>query len=238
MNYKISPLSENAVTIDFGNIISVELNEKVIELAEIIEKNNFLGYIETVPAYSSITIFFDLITVKKNCGEFTNAFSYVELFLEKLLKSLPKSRFSLNRLIQIPVNYSADFSPDLEFVANNASLSKEEVIKIHTSKIYQVFMIGFLPAFAYLGEIDERIATPRKQTPRTKIRKGSVGIAGKQTGIYPLESPGGWQIIGKTDLEMFQPNSKEISLLKTGDFVEFYNVNVNLKSKITNPKSK
>lgn len=225
MNYKIFPLSENSVTIDFGNKISVELNEKVIHLAEVIEKNSFTGFIETVPAYSSLTVFFDLMTVRKNYSAFANAFSAVKNQIENAVGKYEKSGKNKSPLIKIPVNYSTEFAPDLEFVANNASLTKEEVIEIHTSKIYRVFMIGFLPAFAYLGEIDERIATPRKQTPRTKIVKGSVGIAGKQTGIYPLESPGGWQIIGKTDLDMFKPESKEISLLKTGDFVQFYDLN-------------
>ena len=213
------------MTIDFGNEISVRLNEKVIELAQVIEKNNFAGFIETVPAYSSLTIFFDLIQVRKNYADFPTAFSFVKSFVENSLKSLSKIHFNLYHLTEIPVNYSEEFAPDLEFVANNANLAKEKVIEIHTSKIYRVFMIGFLPAFAYMGEVDERIATPRKQSPRTKIEKGSVGIAGRQTGIYPLESPGGWQIIGKTNLEMFQPESKEISLLKTGDFVQFYEIN-------------
>lgn len=218
-------MSENALTIDFGNEISVELNEKVIELAEIIEKKNFIGFIEAVPAYSSLTIFFDLMTVRKTFAEFPNAFSAVKNQIENAVKNLSKSKKKKPRLVKIPVNYSAEFAPDLEFVARSTNLTKEEVIKIHTGKIYRVFMVGFLPAFAYMGEVDERIATPRKQTPRTRIEKGSVGIAGRQTGIYPLESPGGWQIIGKTDLEMFQPKSKEISLLKTGDLVQFYDLN-------------
>lgn len=232
MSHQIFPISEHAVTIDFGNEISVALNEKVIELTSVIGENNFIGFIETVPAYSSLTVFFDLMTVKKNYPTFPTAFAFVKSFIENALKSLPKIDFNLYRLIEIPVDYSEKFALDLEFVANNADLSQAEVIKIHTAQIYRVFMIGFLPAFAYLGEVDERIATPRKQTPRTKIEKGSVGIAGKQTGIYPLESPGGWQIIGKTDLELFKPESNEISLLKTGDFVQFYDLNNNPKSKI------
>ncbi|MBX7171912.1 MAG: 5-oxoprolinase subunit PxpB [Pyrinomonadaceae bacterium] len=227
MNYKIFPISENAVTIDFGNQISVELNEKVIQLADFIEENKFLGFIETVPAYSSLTIFFELITVKKNFTNFSTAFFFVKSFIEKAITELNDFSPIEPRLIKIPVDYSAEFALDLDVVAQNANLTKEEVIKIHTSQIYRVFMIGFLPAFAYMGEVDERIATPRKQTPRTKIEKGSVGIAGKQTGIYPLESPGGWQIIGKTDLELFQPNNENISLLKNGDLVQFYDINSN-----------
>ncbi len=238
MNYKIFPISENALTIDFGNEISVEFNEKVIQIACFIEKNKFAGFIELIPAYSSLTVFYDLITVRKNYENFSNAFSAVKNLVEFGLKSLPTVKKIEPRLIKIPVNYSKEFAPDLEFVALRARLSQAEVVKIHTSGLYRVFMIGFLPAFAYLGEVDPRIATPRRETPRTKIEKGSVGIAGRQTGIYPLESPGGWQIIGQTDLEMFQPASENISLLKTGDLVRFYDLNENPKTKITHPKSK
>lgn len=222
MAHRIFAISENAVTIDFGNEISVELNEKVIQLAEFIEQNKFIGLSELVPAYSSLTVFYDLIKVRQTYSEFPNGFSAVKTFLENALKNLQKGKKKKSRLVKIPVNYKEKFALDLEFIARQANLTKDEVIKIHTSKIYRVFMIGFLPAFAYMGEVDERIATPRRQTPRTKIEKGSVGIAGKQTGIYPFESPGGWQIIGKTELEMFQPEKEEISLLKTGDLVEFY----------------
>jgi len=225
VSYKIFPLCENAVTIDFGNEISVELNEKVIRLADFIKKNPFRGFVELVPAYSSLTVFYDLIEVRKTHGEFSDSFSFVKKFIENALINSGNIKKSKPRLIEIPVNYSKKFAIDLEFVACNANLSEKEVVKIHTAQTYRVFMIGFLPAFAYLGEVDERIAAPRKLTPRLKIEKGSVGIAGKQTGIYPLESPGGWQIIGKTDLEMFQPEKKEISLLKTGDSVKFYDVN-------------
>lgn len=225
MQYRIFPISETAVTIDFGNKISVELNEKVIQLAEIIKNNNFDGFIELVPAYSSLTIFYNLLTVKKNYSQFETTFAFVESFLKTSLKSLQTNDFDNQTPIKIPVDYSDEFALDLDFVAQNANLTKDAVIKIHTSQVYRVFMVGFLPAFAYMGEVDERIATPRKTNPRTKIEKGSVGIAGKQTGIYPLESPGGWQIIGKTNLELFQPETAEISLLKTGDYVQFYDIN-------------
>ena len=225
MDYKIFPISENALTIDFGNIISVELNERVLELADIIERNKFPGFIEIVPAYSSLTIFYDFLRIHKNNSTFLTAFEFVRDWLEQNIKRLSTVKFSLHQLIKIPVDYSEDLAPDLDFVAQTADLSKEEVINIHTSTVYRVFMVGFLPAFAYMGEVDMRIATPRKQIPRKKIEKGSVGIAGKQTGIYPLESPGGWQIIGKTGLELFRPNKNEISLLKTGDQVQFYDIN-------------
>ncbi len=225
MKYRIFPVSENALTIDFGNEISVVLNERVIQLADFIEKDKFSGFIELVPAYSSLTIFYDLIQIRTTYPQFPNAFSVVKNEIETALKNIKTIEQKNPCLIKIPVNYTDELAIDLEFVAQNSNLTKEQVVKIHTSNIYRVFMIGFLPAFAYLGEVDERIATPRRKNPRTKIAQGSVGLAGKQTGIYPLESPGGWQIIGRTDLEMFQPQSEKISLLKTGDLVKFYDLN-------------
>lgn len=229
MNYRIFPLSENALTIDFGNEISIKLNEKVIQLAHLIEQNNFAGFIELVPAYSSLTVFYDCLTIRKSNPQINSAFSFVKELVEDKLLNLKSINKTESNLIEIPIDYSDKFALDLEFVAQNAKLSKDEVIKLHTRKIYRVFMIGFLPAFAYMGEIDERIATPRKQTPRTRIEKGSVGIAGIQTGIYPLDSPGGWQIIGKTDVEIFQPDKEKISLFKTGDLVNFYDLSGKLK---------
>ncbi len=222
MSHRIFPINETAVTIDFGNEISLELNERVIQFATFIEQNNFPGFIESVPAYSSLTIFFDLVKTKQSYPYFPTAFSFVKSFIENALENLPQNTANDSRLFEIPVDYSAKYAIDLEFVAQNANLSKDEVIEIHISKTYRVFMIGFLPGFAYMGELDERIATPRRSSPRTNIEKGSVGIAGKQTGIYPLDSPGGWQIIGKTNLEMFTPNAKSPSLLQTGDLVKFY----------------
>jgi inhibitor of KinA len=238
VDYKIFTIGENALTIDFGNTVSADLNDKVLQLTEFIKQNNFKGFIELVPAYSSLTIFYDLIAVRKHFKQFPTTFAAVQNFVANALKDLPEIEKRESSLIRVPVCYDKRFAPDLEFVAENAGLSKEEVIKIHTSKIYRVFMIGFLPAFAYMGEIDERIAITRKQAPRTDIEKGSVGIAGKQTGIYPLDSPGGWQIIGQTPFEMFKPENEQISFLKTGDSVQFYPISPDEFSKIKEPKSK
>lgn len=224
VNYKIFPISENALTIDFGNTISAELNDLVLTLADFIGKNRFPGFIETVPAYSSLAVFYNLIEVRRSYPQFSSAYSAVENYIESALKNLRKSVRFESRKIKVPVCYDEDFAPDLSFIAEKANLTTDEVIAIHTSKVYRVFILGFLPAFAYMGEVDERIAAPRRQTPRTKIPEGSVGIAGKQTGIYPLESPGGWQIIGATPLKMFRPLEKNISFLQIGDEVSFYPV--------------
>ena len=212
------------MTIDFGNTISAELNDLVLSLADHLSKNKFPGFIETVPAYSSIAVFYDLLEVRRNYPQFPNAFSAVESYVESALKNSEKSARFKSRAMEIPVCYDEEFAPDLNFIAEKANLTAKQVIEIHTSKTYRVYMIGFLPAFAYMGEVDARIAAPRKESPRTKIAAGSVGIAGKQTGIYPLESPGGWQIIGATPLEMFQPLEKCVSYLQTGDSVSFYQI--------------
>lgn len=235
MKYTIFPIGENALTIDFGNRISPRLNDNVLSLADFIARNPFTGFIESVPAYSSLTIFYDLLKVRQTYRNFPGAFLAIENFLVSALNNLEKVSSFKSREIKVPVCYDAEFAPDLDFVANYANLTAAEVVEIHTSGHYRVFMIGFLPAFAYMGEVDERIATPRRQSPRTQVEQGSVGIAGKQTGIYPLESPGGWQIIGKTPLQIFQPQKSNISYLQTGDSVSFYPIS---KKQFRNFKAK
>lgn len=227
MNYRIFPLGENALTVDFGNEISLDLNEKVLQLDASFAEKNFAGYIESVPAYSSLTVFFDVYAVKKNFAAFPTAFEAVKNFAENALQNLREVKSIKPRLIEIPVSFAEEFALDLDFVAAENKLLREEVIRIFLEKTYRVFMVGFLPGFAYMGEVDERIAAPRKPSPRLKVPKGSVGIAGRQTGIYPLESPGGWQIIGKTAREIFTPNSAESpAFLRAGDSVKFYRSNL------------
>lgn len=195
-----------------------------MSLQSFIQKNPFKGFLESVPAYSSLTFFFELSEVKNSYPQFQTAFEFVEDFLQKALQTAAQSQNIESRKIKIPVCYEAEFAPDLDYVAERAGISAAEVINLHTSEEYRVFMIGFLPAFAYLGEVSEKIATPRRNSPRTNIAGGSVGIAGAQTGIYPLDSPGGWQIIGRTPLTMFQPEKKNISYLRAGDSVSFYQI--------------
>ncbi len=223
-NYTIFPLSDSAVTIDFGNVIDTEINDFVMKLYHICTKNSFMGMIEAMPAYASLTIFYNIFEVKNAYPDFETAFDFVKKYLENNLQ-IAVVRRSENQfltefsLVRIPVIYDGE---DLATVAEANNLSIEEVIKIHTAPTYKVFMMGFLPGFAYLGGLDARIATPRKATPRTKVAAGSVGIAGNQTGIYPSESPGGWQLIGRTEKQLYTPNLPEITLLKAGDYVQFY----------------
>lgn len=222
MNYKIFSLGDNALTVEFGNEISDELNNRVMQLADFFDRNFLRGFIEIVPAYASLTCFYDVPAVRKNFPEFPTAFAAVENFTENALLSLDKLTETEPRLIEIPVNFDAEFALDLESIAEKNNLSSKEVVEIFLGRTYRVYMLGFLPGFAYMGEVDERIATPRKQTPRLKVPKGSVGIAGRQTGIYSLESPGGWQIIGKTSIELFTPTVEKPTFLQAGDSVKFY----------------
>jgi len=219
---KIFPLGESALTIDFGNEISVRLNTCVLKLANFFAENSFAGFEEIVPAYSSLTIFYDVFTVRKNYQEFSTAFEAVRSFAENALRNSSDFQTNELRTIKIPVCFDKKFALDLEFVAASSNLSPEKVVEIFVGKTYRVFMLGFLPGFSYMGEVDERISTPRKQTPRTKVPKGSVGIAGKQTGIYSLSSPGGWQIIGKTNIEIFTPEAETPTFLQAGDSVKFH----------------
>ena len=221
---KIFALGENALTIELGNEISEKLNRRVIKLSDYFEQNKFKGFVETVPAYSSLTIFYNVLTVRKSYPAFAAAFKAVKDLAEKALRNSEEISDTEPRLIEIPVCFDTEFALDLEFVAESNHLKKQEVIEIFTAKIYRVYILGFLPGFAYMGKVDGRIAAPRKQSPRLKVPKGSVGIAGKQTGVYSLESPGGWQIIGKTETEFFTPEAKSPTFLQVGDLVKFYEI--------------
>ena len=219
---KIIPLGDNAVTIDFGNVISVDLNRRVISLAEHLTANPFPGFIEAVPAYSSLAVFYDLLETLNAFPDRHTAFDAVRDVIAAI--DADKISSTEDRLVEIPVDFGPDAALDLDELADRAGMSMTDAIEMFTSRLYRVYMLGFLPGFAYMGEVDERIAAPRRQSPRLKVPKGSVGIAGRQTGIYPLESPGGWQIIGCTDAELFTPNAESPCLLQPGDNVRFVKI--------------
>jgi inhibitor of KinA len=216
---RIFPIGDSALTIEFGDAISPELNRRAIALSDYLIQHPFPGFIETVPAYASVSVFYDPLRVL--CPGFSTPFDNVR---ENVLSATnDASQADIDgRTIEIPVRF--DDGPDLKFVAGSHGLTPNEVIEIFTSTIYRVYMLGFLPGFTYMGEVDERIATPRRETPRTVVKRGSVGIAGKQTGIYSLDSPGGWQVIGVTDLEIFTPYDEQPTLLRPGDQVTFTRV--------------
>lgn len=218
---KIFPLGDNAVTIDFGNEISVALNDKAVSLAAFLDANPFPGFIEAVPAYSSVAVFYDLAAHRRASLATSTVFDSVKSQIDLALAEAIQVSHLDSRTVDIDVDFGEAAAPDIGFVCDYSGLSRAEVIDLFTSPTYRIYMLGFLPGFAYLGDVDERIAAPRRDSPRLRVPKGSVGIAGRQTGVYPLESPGGWQIIGRTSLEMFRPDDPVPCLLKPGDCVRF-----------------
>ena len=218
---RIFSLGDSALTVEFGKTVSTSLNKKAIALSAFFENNQFPGFVESVPAYASTTIFYDLVKVRRSFLDFSTAFEAVKHFALGALNQLVLSNEVTTRRIEIPVRFDKESALDLDHIAEASGLSPDRVIEIFTAPIYRVFMLGFLPGFSYMGEVDDRIATPRKESPRVSVPKGSVGIAGKQTGVYSLESPGGWQIIGRTDVEMFTPNAESPSYLNPGDEIRF-----------------
>jgi inhibitor of KinA len=224
MKHRFFSLGDNSLTVEFDTIISATSNNRVLRLADFLDANRFPGFIEIVPAYSSLTIFYDLLKVRKSFPQFASAFEAVTDIVERAVRNPAKNSRISSRSLEVPVCFDDEFAPDLDFVAAEHKLSASEVIKIFLNRTYRVFMLGFLPGFAYMGEVDERIATARKSAPRFQVPAGSVGIAGKQTGIYPLESPGGWQIIGRTPLKLFTPHDKNPTYFQTGDSVKLYEI--------------
>ena len=206
---------DKALFIEFGNAISPELSRRVRHLLLAIQNARIPGVIETVPAYRSLLIHYNPLEI-----------SPIELRnrLETLEQSAEDSEFPRPTVTEIPTVYGNEYGPDLEFVAKHNSLSPEEVVRIHTGTVYQIYMLGFIPGFAYLGGMSPRIATPRLETPRSRIPAGSVGIAGSQTGIYPAESPGGWRLIGRTPIELFHPHKEPPALLQAGNHVIFVRI--------------
>ncbi len=218
------PLGDAALTVEFGNVISEALNQRAVSLSQAIEDADLPWLIESAPAYASTTVFYDPSIVKRQFSDSETAFESVRKIISEIAQKQNNCEPVASgdgHYIAIPVDFGADAALDLGFIAENAGLTLSDVIDIFTSTEYRVYMLGFLPGFAYLGEVDERIAMPRRSTPRTSVPKGSVGIAGKQTGLYPLCSPGGWQIIGRTDAELFTPFGSELTLLKPGGMVRF-----------------
>lgn len=224
--YSIFPLGDSALTIDFGNRIDERINEQVLDLFRFVKKNLLFGMIEVVPAYSSLSIYYDPVKLKKKIARNETAYEYFKTEVEKIINSFSGTEIPQSKLIKIPVCYDEEYATDLERMAASKGIDKREIIHLHCSQKYRVYMIGFLPGFPYLGTLDEKIAMPRKPQPQMVVA-GSVGIAGQQTGIYPLTSPGGWNIIGRTPLKLFDPVKECPTLLNAGDFVEFYSISKN-----------
>lgn len=223
---EILPLGEAAVTVEFGKRIHPDIHLKVQAFAEYLESNDFPWLLEYISAFSSVTVFYDPLLIKASYSARGNllASEIVADLLRSYAAKLDTKKQHSPRIVRIPVCYGGEYGPDLAFVAQHNGLSTKEVIEIHTKGEYLVYMIGFAPGFPYLGGMSEKIAAPRRSSPRLAIPARTVGIAGLQTGVYPIETPGGWQLIGRTPSELFLPEENPPSLLKSGDVVKFYAV--------------
>ena len=221
-SYKISSLGETALIIDFGNTIDESINKQVHSLFFQLQNDPIPGMIEAVPGYSSLTIYYDIPFIRNILNK-QIAFEWIS---ESLKKFIPKENIETGDpqiLIKVPVCYESEYAPDLDFIASQNKISHDEVIYLHTSTTYHIYMLGFLPGFAYMGLVDEKISSSRKQKP-VFVDPGSIGIAGRQTGIYPFRSQGGWQIIGRTPLKLFDKEKINPVLFKAGDKVQFYSI--------------
>ena len=207
---------DSALVIEFGNEISVDINKKIRKMMDDIKKENIDGIVELVPTYCSLLINYDVLKIDYN--------TLVEKLKTFLNNNLETAEGEEVTLIEIPILYNDEVGPDLSYVAEHNKISKEEVIKIHTGTDYLVYMLGFMPGFTYLGGMSEKIATPRLESPRLQIYPGSVGIAGKQTGMYPSMSPGGWRIIGRTPLKLYNPDSDTPVYISSGDYVRYVSI--------------
>lgn len=213
MAYRIVPAGESALIVEFEERIDPEVNARAIACAEAIQAAGVAGVRDVVPTYRSVAVYFDPLR--------TDGEALIACLERESGRPLPPVTAS-RAPVRVPICYGGDLGPDLAAVASFAGLEEADVVRAHVAKTYRVFMLGFVPGFAYLGTVDERIAMPRRSTPRVRVPLGSVGIAGMQTGIYPAETPGGWQLIGRTPVKPFDPSRAEPFLMKAGDSVQFY----------------
>lgn len=204
------PLGDSALLVELENEIDPVINQRVHSLNALLQNTN--GILETVPAYCTLLIHYDSLKF---------SFHQIKTLVEEKMNQLNKINRETARRHEVKVRYGNSSNSDIGIVASSKKISIADVIRIHSEKEYRIYMMGFTPGFPYMGILDSRLNMPRLQTPRTLVRAGSVAIAGSQTGIYPLDSPGGWHIIGWTSLKLFDPNSETPFLFSPGDVVKF-----------------
>jgi len=208
-------MGDRGLLLEFGDEISPEVNEKVRRMALAIQEEGTEGIIETVPTYRSLLIIYNPLIL--SIEELKERLGGIE-------EGLQRTPFPEPKLVRIPVVYGGPYGSDLDDVARYHRITPEEVVRLHCSKPYLIYMIGFMPGFPYMGELPEELVTPRLKTPRLSVPAGSVAIAQRQTGIYSMESPGGWQILGRTPVRLFDPEKEPPTLLQMGDRVQFFQI--------------
>ena len=220
---KIKDLGDSAILLEWESKIDPHINHQVHELNEAILEQKIPGILYTIPAYSSLCVSFNTLLISKHT---------IVAIIDQIKSNVKATDDKANAYLQIPVCYDEQFGLDLSKMSDNLNLSIKEIIDLHHAKTYQVYMLGFMLGFPYMGIVDPTIQMPRKDNPRKEISAGSIGIAGSQTGIYPSNAPGGWQIIGRTPIEIFDITKAFPFTIEAGDYVQFHPVSINEYYKI------
>jgi inhibitor of KinA len=216
---RILPLGDRAILVEFGSAIDEETRLLVRASFEQLSSRSLAGLLEVVPGFASIAVHYDPARVARAGG--ATPYAAISEAVEQLLRTAVATPSGEARLVEIPVCYDPSLAPDLDEVAEHARLTPGQVVELHSAPDYVVHMIGFLPGFPYLGGLDPRLTTPRRSSPRTRVPAGSVGIGGSQTGVYTIDSPGGWKLIGRTARRLFDVERDPPTLLRIGDKVRF-----------------
>lgn len=220
---RIFNLGDTSITIELGNEISEALNDKVLLMQAWLQQHLVEGIKELIPAYCTLTVYYDPYIIKKKYQPIIPVYKWMEEKLKEAFEKSAADSFPAGIVHRIPVCYDEEFGIDIRQLAEQKKTGIEKIIEWHIARPYRVFMIGFMPGFPYLGGVTEQLAMPRKQKP-VLVEAGSVGIAGNQTGIYPFKSPGGWNIIGRTPVALFEKDKEPAVTLKPGDWVQFYQI--------------
>ena len=211
-NIRFLTAGDSSLLIEFGKEISPAVNRKIAATVQLMKDQNIEGVVDVIPAFCSLLVNYDPRVIR---------YEEIRERMQALVKVEAKAGQQRRKVFEIPVCYGGEYGPDIENIAEHAGLSVEEVIELHSSRDYLIYMLGFLPGFTYLGGLDERLHTPRLANPRIRIPAGSVGIGGSQTGIYPLDSPGGWQLMGMTPVRTYDPSREAPILVEAGDYIRF-----------------
>lgn len=217
MDIKLMPAGDSALVVEFGDKIDENVNAHVHALARKIEEQHIEGIVEVVPTFRSVLVQYDV---------FVCSYSKISDMILGLADHLDGFDKTTKKIVKIPCCYGARFGPDLADMEKLTGLDRDEIIAIHSATDYKIYMLGFLPGFVYLGGLDKRIEVPRLKTPRVKIRKGAVGIGGNQTGIYPMDSPGGWRLMGATPIDLYDENREPPILLAAGEYIRFVPISI------------